>query len=301
MIRTLNIQPGYVGGVLLVMLAGLFWSFIPTVVRQFESASILQILLYRSIGVIPMVALLMVLSRGTSAFRVLYKPSASVVIGALGLVAAYAGGIGAVRMTSIANAAFLFAAAPFLAAILGRIVLGERIRTSTLVAIFFAMLGILIMVYDNFTAGNWLGDVVAAVSALGFAVFAVALRAGSENDTLAVVLIGAVFSALFAFGSLSFTGAGIQVPQSEVVMAVSLGFLVLGVGMVLFTFGASVVPAAELALLAMVEVVLAPVWAWLFLSEIPTRSALLGGAILIGAIVFNALSGIRRKPAPLTF
>jgi len=70
---------------------------------------------------------------------------------------------------------------------------------------------------------------------------------------------------------------------------------------VLYTIGSRVVPAAELTLLCMTEVVLAPIWALIFLGETPVSSVLVGGGILIFAIIFNALSGIRRKPQPVTF
>ena len=215
-------------------------------------------------------------------------------LGAVGLVMAYSAGVAAIRLTSIANAAFLFATAPFLSAILAWLILREPIRQTTLLAIFIALGGISLMVANSVSSGNWIGDLMGLLSAIGFAVFTVALRAGKQQDSLPVVFLGALFTMLFA-GVMAITfGIGLQISATELTLALSLGAFVLGVGMTLCTFGSRVVPAAELALLCMTEVVFAPIWAWLFLQEVPATTVLLGGSIVISAIVINALSGVRR-------
>ena len=219
----------------------------------------------------------------------------------MGLVMAYAGGIASVRMTSIANAAFLFATAPFMAAVLGRTILKESIRPSTIWALCLALLGIAIMVSGNFSQGKWLGDLLALGSALGFAIFTTALRIGKEQNTLPLILLGSLFSIITSAVIILVTQSGFQLPWQEVVLALAIGFFALGIGMFLYSLGSKVVPAAELALLCMTEVLLAPVWAWLFLAEVPESSVVIGGAILIFAIIYNALTGMRRKPVPVTF
>lgn len=316
----------YGSGVLLVLCAGIFWSFIPIGVRSFQTAEVWQILFYRTIGMLP---LLIWLIRRQSAGRSrvqtsdqsrvlatdqsdlpgtvqstiasLRRTGAAGVFGALGLVAAYAGGIASIQMTTIANAAFLFATAPFFAAILARVLLKETIRKATLLALFIAVAGIFIMVKGGVTHFNWLGDFLALISAMGFAVFTIALRAGNTSNSLPVVLLGGIFAIILASVIITVTGRTLMLPVAEILIALFLGFCVLGVGMLLCTIGARIVPAAELALLCMTEVVLAPVWAWLFIGEVPAQNVLLGGGIVIGAIVMNAMTGIRRKPAPVSF
>jgi len=291
----------YLSGVLLVLSAGIFWSVIPLGVRQFNQAGIWQILLYRSLGLLPMIFALIALQTRAAPVQAIRAVGISGFIGAAGLVAAYAGGIAAVRLTSIANAAFLFATAPFLAALIGKLILKESIRTPTYIAMTIALIGITVMVFNSFTQGNWLGDVVALLSAVGFAVFTIALRAGKERNTLPVVLLGALFSVMLSAGIVYFSNLPLNIPADELLLGLGLGACVLGTGMVFYTLGSRVVAAAELALLSMTEVVLAPVWAWMFLHEMPVPGVLAGGAIVILAIVFNALSGIRRKPQPVTF
>ncbi len=284
----------YSTGVVLVLAAGVFWSFIPIGVRSFEHADIWQILLYRSLGVLPFTLLLIHLLSERNAVHALRSAGISGFTGALGLVVAYSAGVAAVRLTSIANAAFLFATAPFLSAILAWLVLHEPIRRTTAVAIFIALGGISLMVADSVSSGNWIGDLMGLMSAIGFAVFTVALRAGKQRDSLPVVFLGALLTMIFA-GAMAVTiGIGLQITTPELILALSLGAFVLGVGMTLCTFGSRVVPAAELALLCMTEVVFAPIWAWLFLQEVPAATVLLGGSIVVGAIVINALSGVRR-------
>jgi len=219
------------------------------------------------------------------------------VIGAIGLVIAYAGAISALRMTTIANAAFLFATAPFFAAVLSKVMLGETIRRFTIVALTIAMLGTAVMVFDSYTAGNWLGDFLALLSAVGFAVFVVSLRANKTDNSLPVVFLGASFSVVVAALMCIITGAGFYIPTNEIIIGLCLGAFILGVGMVLCSIGSKVVPAAELSLLCMTEIIFAPVWAWLLLNEIPNTNVLLGGAAIIAAIVLNAMSGMRYKRA----
>lgn len=285
----------------MVLCAGLCWSFIPLGVRGFQDADVWQILFYRSIGLLPMVLWLVHSQSGGQVKQSIRRCGLPGLIGALGLVAAYAGGIKSVQLTSIANAAFLFATAPFLSALLGRLILGEAIRKFTLVALALALVGIVVMVSDSFSTGNWLGDALAFLSAIGFAVFTIALRATKDGDSLPVVLLGGVLALLLALLVSVVSGHGLKIPLREILLALALGAFLLGVGMVLCTLGSRVVPAGELALLCMTEIIFAPVWAWLFLEELPSTGVLAGGMILILAIVLNAVTGMRYKQLPAAF
>ncbi|OED41342.1 hypothetical protein AB833_10040 [Chromatiales bacterium (ex Bugula neritina AB1)] len=288
---------GYATGVIMVLCAGMFWSIIPVGVRSFEEADVWQILLYRSMGLLPITLWLIHYQSNGQAFQTIRQSGLSGLLGAAGLVAAYAGGIASVRLTTIANAAFLFATAPFLTAILGWIILREPLRRTTAVALAIAIVGIYLMVSDSVSKGNWIGDVLAFVSAIGFSVFAISLRAGKLRNSLPVVFLGGLFALLLALLMSVSSGNGIAIPLHEIAIALAIGAFLLGSGMILFTFGSKVIPAAELALLCMTEVVFAPVWAWWFLNELPGHTVVLGGGIVVFAIVLNALTGLRHKPA----
>ena len=121
--------PGY--GVLLVFLAGVFWSTVGLGIRLIEEATVWQILLYRSISLSLFLYAVVRIRSGESPFAQIRRVGFPAVVAALSLVAAYAGGIYSIQATSVANALLLFATAPFMAAVLGWIVLGERVRRAT--------------------------------------------------------------------------------------------------------------------------------------------------------------------------
>ena len=191
---------------------------------------------------------------------------------------------------------FLFSASPFLAAVLGWLLLKEPVRPATWAAIVLAGIGMFIMVREGLAAGALLGNAAALLSALGFAVFTLALRWGKLADMMPAVILGAVFSMLTAAIVLMATGAPLIVPMRDIAISMAMGAVILAIGMALYTAGSRVIPAAELTLLSMVEVMLAPLWVFALLGETASPGTFLGGAILLGAVAFNALSGARRKP-----
>jgi drug/metabolite transporter (DMT)-like permease len=294
-------ETGYVTGVIMVAMAGVCWSLMPLGIRMIESGTVWQVLFYRSLGMLPMIFALMAWRSGGRPFKLILDAGVPGVMGGLALVMAYAGGIGAIQLTSVANAAFLFATSPFIAALLSFLLLGESVRKATWIAMLIGLAAIGFMVADSFTTGNWTGDAIALMSAFGFALFTVALRWGKAGDMLPVIFLGGVFALELSGIVLWGTGQGFALPVKEIAIALFLGFVALGLGMVLYTFGSRVVPGAELALLAMTEVVLGPIWVWLLLGETAKTATLIGGTILMAAIAFNAMSGLRRKPPPLTF
>ena len=163
----------YKTGVLLVVTAGMVWSLMGLCIRMIGEATTWQILFYRSAGMVPvLLGFIALRSGGTSLLRMTRVGRAGIV-GGLGLVAAFAGAIFAIQATTIANAVFLFAAAPFLTALLAFALLGERVRSATWVAIGIATFGVVLMVREGLTVGAAGGNLAALISALGFACFTV--------------------------------------------------------------------------------------------------------------------------------
>ena len=216
------------------------------------------------------------------------------VMGGLGLVGAFGGAIFAIQSTTIANAVFLFTASPFLTALIGWAALGERVRPVTWAAMGLAMAGIYVMVRDGLGDGAMAGNVAALLSALGFAVFTVTLRWGKVADSLPSVLLGGVFSIIVGAAVASVMGQPLTVPLPDALWSMAMGAVTLSGGMVLYELGSRVVPAAETALLSNIEVMLAPLWVWLFLNETASAATFTGGAILLVAVTLNGISGARR-------
>ena len=286
-------------GLMFVFAAGVLWSTVGLGIRLIEDASVWQILFYRSISLTLLLYIVIRWRTGQDPFGLVWRAGLAGAIAALSLVFAYSGAIFSMQTTSVANAMLLFATAPFMAAVLGWIALRERVRRATWVAVLIAIGGIAVMVSDQTGAGTVLGSLAALGSALGFACFTVALRAGKSVEMLPAVFLSGLF-ALVMMGSIClFTGDGFILSRYDGGIALGMGVFQVGAGLVLFTLGSRSLPAAELALLSLAEVVLGPVWVWLFLGETVGLNTLIGGGILLAAIAGNALSGIRCKPPPI--
>ena len=289
----------YFVGVILVLLAGVFWSSMGLGIRLIEQANVWQILFYRSIALAAFLFVIISIRSGFKPLRAIHSAGFAGVIGGVGLVVAFTGGIYAIQTTTVANAMLLFAASPFLAAVAAWIILGEKVRRATWLAMLFAIIGIAIMVVSGFAAGRLVGNLSALLSATGFAAFSIALRWGKLEDMLPAVFLGGIFSLLTAVLVCGTNDFGFAVPRNDIVIAVLLGVFQVGMGLVVYTIGSRVVPAGELVLLSMTEVLLAPLWVWIFVGETAGLYTLLGGAILMLAITGNALSGLRHKPVPI--
>ncbi len=289
----------YVHGVILVLMAGVFWSSMGLGIRLIEEANVWQILFIRSIALATFLFCIITVRSGYKPLAVIRKSGIAGAIGGVGLVFAFAGGIYAIQTTTVANAMFLFASAPFLAAVFGWIILREDVRKATWFAMIFASIGIAVMVIDGISAGQAAGNLSALLSALGFAVFTIALRWGKLEDMLPAVFLAGIFAIFTAAVVCQIKGYGFTVPRNDILIAISLGVFQVGLGLTVYTIGSKVVPAADLALLSMTEVLLGPLWVWIFLGETASFFSLVGGLILMLAIAGNALSGLRRKPVPV--
>ena len=287
-------QISYRTGVLLVLLAGLLWSTMGLVIRLIEAGT-WQILFWRSLGLVPVLFLVIaVRSRGAPFARV-RAAGLTGLVGGVALVVAFAGAIYAIQATTVANAVFLFAASPLITALLSRVVLGEAVRAATWGAIALAGVGMYLMVREGLALGAGLGNLAALLSAAGFAVFSLTLRRGRGGDMLPAVMIGGLLSILAAAAVLIATGEAIVVPARDIALSMVMGAVILGGGMAAYTTGSRAVPAAELTLLTMLEVLMAPVWVFLVLGETASAGTFLGGAVLLAAILVNAFPGSRGR------
>jgi DME family drug/metabolite transporter len=287
-------------GVLFVFAAGVLWSTVGLGIRMIEDAVVWQILLYRSISMSLFLYVVIRVRSGESPFVQIRRVGFPSVVAGLSLVAAYSGGIYSIQNTSVANAMLLFATAPFMAAVLGWIILRERVRVATWVAIAVAIGGIAIMVADKSGSVVLRGSLAALGSAFGFAVFTVALRWGRTGEMLPSVFLSGLFAIVVTFGICQFSGISVALSLHDGAISMGMGVFQVGAGLILYTLGSRSLPAAELALLSLAEVLLGPLWVWFFLGETASLNTLMGGAVLLAAIAGNAMSGKRRKPPPIT-
>ena len=286
----------YKRGLLLVFIAGVLWSTMGLGIRMIEDATVWQILLYRSVSLSVFLAIVIYLRSKVSPVAIVFRSNSNTHIAGMSLVAAYSGGIFAIQNTSVANAMLLFATAPLLAAILGWLVLREGVRAFTWFAILISFLGIGIMVYDKSNSMVLFGSLAALGSALGFAIFTVALRHGRAGDMLPSVFLSGIYAILITGSICALTDLRFLLSLSDGSIAMAMGIFQVGAGLILYTIGSKTLPAVELTLLSLAEVILGPLWVFFFLNETASGNTLIGGAILLLAIAGNALSGARRKP-----
>lgn len=284
----------YGTGMVLVLTAGLLWSVQALIIRQMDDAGSWAILFWRSLIMVPVLVAFLAWRSGGSPLPAFRKAGTGGVLGGIALMVAMAGSIIGFQATTVANAAFLLAASPFLAAILGRLILREPVSLQTGIAIAVALVGIFIMVREGLSAGAWLGNIAALTAALGFAAFTVSLRWRRIDDNLPCVITGAIFAVITGALVAPQVGEPLMIPAGDLFWCALMGVVTMSGGMILYTYGSKVVPSAELALLSNTEVMLAPFWVWLLMGETASTGTFVGGAVLLAAILFNGYAGIRR-------
>jgi drug/metabolite transporter (DMT)-like permease len=283
----------YRNGAILVLLAGFLWSTAGIGVRMMEAADGWQVVFFRSLGLV--ITLLVVISmRNKGAvitpFRRVGWPG---VLAGLFLGASFFCNIYALLNTSVANVLFVLSSAPFLSALLGWLVLRERVRRQTWVAIFFSTIGISVMAGGALSGNGLLGMLFALLMAIFYAAFSVAMRYGRRVDMLPATCLAGVFSMMFAAVMMD----DFTLSTNDLIICLALGVGQIGLGLVAFTLGAKFVPAAELTLLSMTEVIMGPIWVWLAIGEHPGDWTLIGGSIVLFGVAFQA-TGARRKRVP---
>ena len=276
-------------GVYYVIMAGMLWSMIGIGIRLIENANVWQILLYRSSSLVLFLFIVLLINTKKNPFVLIYQSKFPVFIAAIGLFIAYSGGIYAVQNTSVANAMLLFASAPLITSILGYYFLGEKLSLYTFLAILIAFLGIFVMFMDSFGNNSINGSIGGVISAFGFSIFTVSLRWGKQNNMLPSVFLSGLLAILMTVIICKIQNHNLIIEKYDAFYALFLGIFQVGIGLILYTAGSKTVPAAELTLLSLCEVLLAPIWVWIFLGEGATRLTFIGGFILLIAIIFNSI------------
>ncbi len=275
--------------------AGVVWSLGALVARLADGADAWQYLLWRSLAILVVIEILARVRRGplrsvvTSGIRRSYTSGPTMVAASACLAAASIGFIYALKNTTAANAAFLASLAPLLAAVLARIVLGERISASTVVAVGTALGGLAFMVNGDLGVGNMKGNLAAVATAFGFAGYAVCVRSNPALDwspalpgssSIAIPVVGIVCLA---------SGTTLLPPAADIALAALHGGGIIVVGMLTFNAATRHLPAVASIVFAQTETVFVPVWIYLWFAERPKNTTLIGGAIILAAVVGKAL------------
>ena len=231
----------------------------------------------------------LVAANGLRVFAVFRAMGWAGVLSGLLLAGSFVMFILAITRTSVANAVVLQSAAPLAAAAFGRVFLHERLAPPTLVAIFVAIAGVALMFASALGGGDLMGNALALGVAIAFGANIVVVRAARRLDLVPSTVLGGLFAMAAALPFASWA-----VPSAyDLGLLAAMGALQLGIGLFLFMRGAPYLTAAQVGLLGLLEVILAPIWVWLAFDEVPTPLSLIGGAVVLAALMVHSVFSLR--------
>ena len=189
-----------------------------------------------------------------------------------------------IQNTNVANTLVMIATAPMLSAILGAIFLKEPPDKKTWVSIIVTFLAIIYIFFDSLKLGNFYGDILGFVTALGLAVGAVTVRSARSKNLVPAAVIGKMFVALFALLFIE----SFALTESDLLIIPTMCILCVAIPFVLVTIAPRFIPAAEVNLFFLLETIVGPIWVWLIIKEQPSMETLQGGAIIIITIAIHS-------------
>ena len=277
----------------LVIIAGVVWSFGPLVVRNIDGSSNVawQYLFTRGIVIFILLNFYLFFEEGLDFYKNYLKIGMSGIVGGIGLGTAMIGFIWSITNTSAAITLLCLAAMPFITALLGFLFLKERISLNVWISIVVASIGILIMSIESFSLGSINGLIFGIISAIGFSIFSVSLRWNKETPKLTTVAVAGLFTFFFSMliilqNNLDFFSSS----KNESLFALH-GTLVC-MGLILYSTGSKTIPAAELTLLSLTEIIGGIFWVWIpvfGINEVPSNNTIIGGFLIFMSIIYYSL------------
>jgi drug/metabolite transporter (DMT)-like permease len=286
----------YRRGILQLVASGVFLSTAGIALRLVEQADGWQILFYRSFALSITILLILVFQKRSRFFDEFRGLGWNDCLLAVFLGTGFVAYVFALLYNTVANALFIFSCAPFVAGFLGWILLGERVATRTWFAIAIAMAGLAVMVVSELAISHYLGTLLALWIPIAYAASIIAVRRSKRDNMLvALCLAGLVAGGLSAIFVTDFA-----LTSRDLLISLYLGVFQVGVGFTLVVLGSRYVPAAQVGLLALVEPVLAPVWAWIGVGEVPGLATIVGGTIIFLAITTDGIMNIKSSESHST-
>ena len=288
----------YGAGCALVVVAGLVLNLGVLCIRGAASLDAWSYLMWRGAGFGGVLAAIGLWRHGPALITQIRSMGGYAWIAAVAMVISQVGFVSAVQTTTVAEVFFLFSPAPLMTAVIARPVLGERIGPLGGVAIVLALCGVVLMsglTSPDAPAGAtaWTGRIMALLGAFTFALYSLMIRGAHREDIDPLLVACGVLTFLVSLGVLLWSGTPLISEPKAMALAFAHGALVLSLGLVLFSRGSGVVPAATLIMLAQTETIAAPIWAWLFFDETTTLAVIAGGAPILSGVVMQALDGAR--------
>lgn len=277
---------GHAKGALLAAGAGLTFSFYGLMYRLLEEAGVWHIIFYRTLGVLLPVLLALYLVHGRRVWSVARAGWRVGLLAAVPLAVAQIMINLAFAETTVASVLFVTGLVPFATAFAARLLLHEAIQKRVIAGMAVALAGVALVAGSGIAEGKILGLVFALTAMVSIVAYNLVLRANRAVELLPSVAYSTVFTAGVAAVMLMLGGAGLRISLPDLALIQLMGAGSLGAGLVLFTLATRLRPVAELSLLTQIEIVLTPLWVWIGVGELPTLTALIGGALIVLALVF---------------
>ena len=280
-------------GPLLIFFGALSLSFGGLIVKSFEGATLWQILFWRSLFFSLTVLTFLIITYKSKVLKSFYDSGLPGFIGGLILSIGFCGYVFAMYNTTVANTNFIISLQILFLAIFGFFFLKEKINLITLISLILAMSGVLLMVGNSLSPGELSGNLAAFTMPITFAVLIMIVRKFPSVDMVPAQFVAGISSCLIGL-SLSPT---ILISPHDIFLGFLAGFFQIGFGFIFITIGARTTPSAVVGIIMLSESVLGPIWAFLFVSEIPSLYGLIGGAIILFAVLLQFYTLLRKPKA----
>ena len=273
-------------GPLLIFLGALSLSFGGLIVKSFEGATLWQILFWRSLFFSLTILAFLIISYKKKTFKSFYDSGLPGFFGGIILSFGFCGYVFAMYNTTVANTNFIISLQILFLAVFGYFFLKEKISTVTLASIILAVTGVLVMVGNSLTPGELSGNLAAFTMPITFAILIMIVRKYPTVDMVPAQFVAGVSSCIIGF----LFSTKLMISPNDIFLGFLAGFFQVGFGFIFITIGARTTPSAMVGIIMLCESVLGPVWAFLFVSERPSMFGLIGGAIILFAVLLQFYS-----------
>ena len=278
-------------GPLLVFFGACSLSFGGLIVKSFEGATLWQILFWRSLFFIIVVLIFLLISYKKKIFKAFYNSGIPGIFGGIILSSGFCGYVFAMYNTTVANTNFIIQTQTIFLAIFGYFFLKEKISKITLVSIFLAISGIILMVGSDLEPGQMSGNLAAFIMPVSFAILILIIRKYPNVDMVPLQLYAGITAMIIGY----IIAGKINISAHDIFLGFLAGFFQLGFGFILITIGARSTPSAMVGIIMLTEAVLGPFWAWLFINENSSFMVLIGGTIVIIAVLLQFYTSIKNE------
>jgi drug/metabolite transporter (DMT)-like permease len=278
-------------GPILVFMGALSLSFGGLIVKSFEGATLWQILFWRSIFFSLTILAFLIITYKKKVFNSFYLSGLPGFIGGVVLSFGFCGYVIAMYSTTVANTNFIISLQILFLAIFGYFFLKEKISSITLLSIVLAITGVLIMVGNSLGPGEMTGNLAAFSMPITFAVLIMIVRKFPSVDMVPAQFVAGICCCLIGY----VLSNKLMISYHDIFLGFLAGFFQVGFGFIFITIGARTTPSAMVGIIMLSESVLGPVWAFLFASERPSMFSLIGGAIILLAVLIQFYSLLKKS------